>query len=115
MRVHESLKRSSTRVQLEMRVGTRAARVAPVRALEALSSRVLQATLKACTAPYLKRLVEDYHHWAAGLPRLEGDITPQEAAAMFLDTEATVLTELEDAAGPLPQPPAAAEGGAAGK
>lgn len=89
-------------MQLVMSVGTRAARVAPVRALEALSSRVLQATLKACTTPYLKRLVEDYHQWAAGRPRLAGDITPQEASALFLDTEATVLAELEDAAGPPP-------------
>lgn len=86
-----------------MRVGTQAARVAPVRALEALSSRVLHATLKACMAPYLRKLVEDYHNWAAGVPRLAGDITPQEASAMFLDTEATVISELEAAAGAPPK------------
>eukprot|EP00892_Ulva_mutabilis_P000068 jgi/Ulvmu1/10061/UM006_0008.1 len=91
---------SASQVSLAVSVGTRAARVAPVRALEALSSRVLQATLQACTKPYLRRLVEDYQHWAAGKPRLTGDITPQEASALFLDTEATVLAELEAGAPP---------------
>ena len=69
----------------------RASRVAPVRALEALSSRVLHATLKATMGPYLDRLIEDYEDWAEGRARRQDRIDPEEASQLFLEAEASVV------------------------
>jgi hypothetical protein len=83
-------------VSMQMSLDTpyRASRMAPIRALEALSSKVLQATLKACMGPYLERLVVDYEDWAECRPRRQAQIQPQPAAPLFLDAEASAVEGL---------------------
>lgn len=78
-------------MQMSLDTPYRASRMAPIRALEALSSRVLQATLKACMGPYLDRLIVDYEDWAEGRPRRQEQIQPQEAAQLFLEAEGSVV------------------------
>lgn len=78
-------------MQMSLDTPYQASRVAPVRALEALSSRVLQATLKACMGPYLDRLILDYEDWAEGRPRRQEQIQPQQTEQLFLEAQATVV------------------------
>lgn len=78
-------------IQMSLETPYPATRIAPVRALEALSSRVLHASLKACMGPYLERLVEDYEAWAEGRPRRQDTIEPLEASQLFLEAEASVV------------------------
>jgi hypothetical protein len=74
--------------------GYRRSKVAAIRAFEVFGSRVLQASISACSGPYLDRLVQDYVNWATGKPRLQGSIRP-EAKGLLLDTEATALPGFE--------------------
>jgi hypothetical protein len=87
-------------MQMAVETPYRATRMAPIRALEALSSRILQATLKACMGPYLDRLIVDYSDWAEGRARRQERIEPTEAAKLFLEAEGAALDGLESTASP---------------
>lgn len=78
-------------MQMSLDTPYHSSRMSPIRALEALSSRVLQATLKACMGPYLDRLIGDYEDWAEGRPRRQQQIQPHEASQLFLEAEASAV------------------------
>jgi hypothetical protein len=87
-------------MQMAVETPYRATRMAPIRALEALSSRILQATLKACMGPYLDRLILDYSDWAEGRARRQERIEPKETAKLFLEAEGAALDGLGSTASP---------------